>query len=55
MAKMIKTSCGYMTAQEAKLIGHIARAEKNQKKKENTHQNYHQYIASLGHGSIALK
>ena len=31
--KMIKTSCGYMTTQEAKIIGDIARDEKKQKKK----------------------
>jgi len=33
MAKMIHTKAGYMTAQEAKIIGDIARDEKKQKKK----------------------
>ncbi|WP_263853637.1 hypothetical protein [Companilactobacillus jidongensis] len=33
MAKMMRTSYGYMTPTEAKIIGDIARDEKKQKKK----------------------
>lgn len=34
MAKMIHTKAGYMTAQEAKIIGDLDREEKMKKRKE---------------------
>ncbi|GEO58692.1 hypothetical protein LBO01_18210 [Companilactobacillus paralimentarius] len=33
--KMIKTSCGYMTPVEAKIIGHIDKEERKKKKHIN--------------------
>lgn len=40
--KMIKTSCGYMTPMEAKIIGDIARDERRQNKKGS-----HQVVSSF--------